>query len=99
MCLVNQVDSCPTFIAELNGLLHVGLYANKLNYYRLCTPKAAHSKYHLLKFLKDSKKNDKTVSHGMKLLKKSLNSVEKLAKISMLTFPRLYLSSTRFLFP
>ena len=59
-----------------------------LNYYRLCTPKAAHSQYHLLKFLKDSKINDKTVIPWHKAAERAFEQCkEKLAKISMLSFP------------
>ena len=72
----------PQLVKDLRRFIGI------LNYYRLCTPKAAHSQYHLLKFLKDSKKNDKTVIPWDEAAEKTFEQCkEKLAKISMLTFP------------
>ena len=65
----------------------LGRFIGILNYYRLCTPKAAHSQYHLLKFLKDAKKNHKMVISWDEAAEKAFEQCKKkLEKISMLTF-------------
>ena len=72
----------PKTVEELRRFLGI------INFYRGCIPKAAHSQFHLNKFLKGAKKKDKTVIKWDEASETAFKECkDKIAKCALLNFP------------